>query len=272
MRFGVLTIPNRPWEELVTRWRELEELGFDAIYVADALAHPRDASERWLDAWVCLATLAQVTTRPRIGPLVTSIIFRNPAAVVNAAVSVDRASDGRIELALGAGEPSPDHELAEAPIWPPDERRDRFRAYVERVRVLLDGDPRPSEKPIPFTVAAQSSGTIRVAAEFADAWNTYGGRGLTPPEGRKLVRRRGEELDRRCEEIGRDPGEIRRSILLGAGFIAETPFRSEESLVEVAEAWRALGMNEIVFFHPPGRDVDRNLYERIVREVMPIFR
>jgi alkanesulfonate monooxygenase SsuD/methylene tetrahydromethanopterin reductase-like flavin-dependent oxidoreductase (luciferase family) len=272
MRFGALTIPDRAWDDLVTSWRNLEELGFDAIYVADALAHPRDASQRWFDAWICLATLAQVTERPRIGALVTSIIFRNPAAVVNAAVSVNCASRGRLELALGAGEPSPDHELAEVPVWPPSERRDRFRAYVERVRALLDGDPRLVEKPIPLTLAAQSSGTIRVAAEFADAWNTYGGRGLTPEEGRKLVRRRLEELDRRCEEIGRDPGKIRRSVLLGAAFIGETPFRSEESFVEVVEAWRELGMDEIVFFHPPAVDVDRKFYEQLVREVMPTVR
>jgi len=54
---------------------------------------------------VCLATAAQVTHRALIGPLVTSIIFRNPASVVSAAASIQAASKGRLELALGAGEP-----------------------------------------------------------------------------------------------------------------------------------------------------------------------
>lgn len=275
MRFGVLTLPTVAWGDLVEQWRYLEELGFDAIYVADALAHPRHAEERWFDAWVCLATLSQVTDRPRIGPLVTSIIFRNPAAVVNAAVSVHAASSGRLDLALGAGEPGADHELAEVTTWTAGERRDRFDAYVQRVRSLLDADPRrPS---IPLTVAAQGSGTIRVAAEFGDAWNTYGGRGLSAEEGRELVRRRSEELTLRCEEIGRDPAAVRRSVLLGYHFIREQPFRSADAFAEVVEAWRVIGMDEVIFYYPPDlngppeQPVERDRFERILRDAVPQF-
>jgi alkanesulfonate monooxygenase SsuD/methylene tetrahydromethanopterin reductase-like flavin-dependent oxidoreductase (luciferase family) len=263
------------WDDLVEHWRYLEELGFDAIYVADALAHPRQAAERWFDAWVCLATLSQVTDRPRIGPLVTSIIFRNPAAVVNAAVSVHAASNGRLELALGAGEPGADHELAEVATWTPGERRDRFEAYVRRLRSLLDDDPRrPS---VPLTVAAQGIRTIRVAAELGDAWNSYGGRGLSPEEGRELVRRRSEELTLRCEEIGRDPAAVRRSVLLGYHYIREQPFRSADAFADVVEAWRVIGMDEIIFYYPPKlngppeQPVDRDRFERIVRDTMPEF-
>jgi alkanesulfonate monooxygenase SsuD/methylene tetrahydromethanopterin reductase-like flavin-dependent oxidoreductase (luciferase family) len=276
MRFGVLTVPNESWDELVARWRDLEDLGFDSIFVADALAHPRDMSERWLDAWICLTTLAQVTERARIGPLVTSIVFRNAAAVANAAVTVHSLSNGRCELALGAGEPGSDHELAQVSAWPPLERRDHFREYVRRVRALLAEDPR--QPAIPLTVAAQASGSVRVAAEFADAWNTYGARGLSRQEGRELVRRRSEELDRHCEEIGRATAEVRRSLLVGYGFIREEPFRSEDAFVEMVDAWRAIGMDELVFYWPPERNappgvsVDRPLFERIVRDVMPSLR
>lgn len=276
MRFGAFTLPRIPLHELVEQWRYLEELGFDSIYVADALANPRDASERWLDAWVCLATLAQVTGQVRIGPLVTSIIFRNPAEVVGAAASVAAAAGGRFELALGAGEPGADHELAAVQTWPPAERRDRFREYVRRVRSLLDADPRGLS--IPLTVAAQAPGTIRVAAEFADGWNVYGGRGLTADEGRALVRSRVDDLVRACDEVGRDAAKIRKSLLLGYGFIAEEPFRSLDAFHEVIDAWRAIGIDEIVFFYPPdlvappGEPVDVELFERIVRETMPALR
>jgi alkanesulfonate monooxygenase SsuD/methylene tetrahydromethanopterin reductase-like flavin-dependent oxidoreductase (luciferase family) len=161
-------------------------------------------------------------------------------------------------------------------VWPPLERRDRFREYVRRVRALLAEDPR--QPSIPLTVAAQASGSVRVAAEFADMWNTYGGRGLSPQEGRELVRRRSEELDRHCEEIGRATAEVRRSLLLGYGFIREEPFRSEDAFVEMVGAWRAIGMDELVFSWPPernappGASVDRALFERIVRDVMPSLR
>ena len=85
--------------------------------------------------------------------------------------------------------------------WSSGERRERFRAYVQRVRSLLDTDPPRSS--IPLTLAAQASEGIGVAAEFADGWNTYGGRGLLAEDGREIVRRRSQELTRHCENLGR---------------------------------------------------------------------
>lgn len=275
MRFGVLTLPRVEWPDLVEQWRSLEQLGFDAIYVADALAHPRNVGERWFDAWVCLAALAHVTDGPRIGPLVTSMIFRNPAALVSAAVTVDCVSGGRLELGLGAGEPGADHELSAVETWEPTERRARFAAYVQQVRSLLDADPRhPS---IPLIVAAQASSSLHIVAACADAWNTYGGRNLSAEEGRELVRRRNAELTSACEQIGRDPASIRRSVLLGYHFIREEPFASSDAFADVAQAWQEIGMDEIIFYYPaelngpPGIPVDRARFERILREDMPQF-
>lgn len=41
-----MTLPIVEWDNLVDQWRYLEKLGFDVIYVADALAHPRNQAER----------------------------------------------------------------------------------------------------------------------------------------------------------------------------------------------------------------------------------
>jgi alkanesulfonate monooxygenase SsuD/methylene tetrahydromethanopterin reductase-like flavin-dependent oxidoreductase (luciferase family) len=280
MRFGVLTLPTAPWSQQIERWRYLDDLGWDAIYVADGLAHPRDPSLPWFDGWICLATAAQVTKRARLGMLVTSIIFRNPAEIVHAAIAVDHASNGRMELGVGSGDSEFDHALAEVPNWSARERARRFRDYVARVRGLLDGaderlNPRGIQARIPLVVAAQGPKALRIAAEFADKWNTYGGRRLSAEEGREVVRRLAKRFDAALAENGRDARDVRRSVLLGTGFIAEEPFRSEDAFKEVAEAWREIGMDEIVFYDPPERNappgtpVDRDLYERIVREVMP---
>jgi len=134
MRFGVLTLPTAAWPELVERWRYLDDLGFDAIHMADGLVHPRDPPQTWFDGWICLATAAQVTRRARIGTLVTSMIFRNPAEVVHAAIAVDHASSGRVELGIGSGDSQFDHALAEIPDWPARERSHRFRDYAARIR------------------------------------------------------------------------------------------------------------------------------------------
>lgn len=183
------------------------------------------------------------------------------------------AANGRFELALGAGEPGSDHALAQVEPWRPRERRVRFEAYARRVRSLLDDDPRrPS---IPLTVAAQGIGSIRIAAEFADSWNTYGGRGLSAEEGRDRVRRCSRELTVRCAEIGRDPADVRRSVLLGYHFIREQPFRSADGFAEVVEAWQVIGMDEIIFYYPPElngppeKPVEPERFEQILRETLP---
>jgi len=41
IKFGVLTIQNQPWEKEVERWRLIESLGFDSIWLADHFTHIR---------------------------------------------------------------------------------------------------------------------------------------------------------------------------------------------------------------------------------------
>ena len=62
MRFGVLALQNAPWKELVGRWRHLDELGVETIWVADHLV-PRPSP--WFEAWSCITALAYLTGRAR---------------------------------------------------------------------------------------------------------------------------------------------------------------------------------------------------------------
>ena len=56
MRFSAITLPSRPWDELVEQWRTLDGLGLETIWVADHLANPYTPERPWLEAWSCLAT------------------------------------------------------------------------------------------------------------------------------------------------------------------------------------------------------------------------
>src|SRR5437667_6031961 len=72
-KFGLLVRSSEPWSTLVAQWQELEALGFDSLWVADHfVVHS-------YEAWTALAGLASRTTRVRVGTLVTSTAFRNPA-------------------------------------------------------------------------------------------------------------------------------------------------------------------------------------------------
>jgi alkanesulfonate monooxygenase SsuD/methylene tetrahydromethanopterin reductase-like flavin-dependent oxidoreductase (luciferase family) len=275
MRFGVLTLPNEPWEALEARWRELDEQGWDAVYVADQLANPWRPEQAWFDGWACAAAMAQVTERARIGTLVTSIVFRNPAAVARAAITVDHASGHRLELGLGAGGSQADHRLAGVEPWPPRERAERLRAFATRLRELLDGDELQPTARVPLVLGGDADGTIRLAAEVADGWNTYGGTRLTAEEGRARAADRIALLDRSTAETGRT---VRRSVLLGNRFVAEEPFRSEEAFAEVARAWHAIGFDELVvyadpwFMVPLGEEAPDGIVERIAAGVLPELR
>jgi alkanesulfonate monooxygenase SsuD/methylene tetrahydromethanopterin reductase-like flavin-dependent oxidoreductase (luciferase family) len=266
VRFSVATLPNRPWAELAAQWQALDAQGWDAIYVSDHLGNPYRADAPWRDAWTCLAGLALETRHARIGPLVSSIVFRPAAAVAQAARAVDEASGGRLDVAIGAGSPR-DHAPAGVEPWSRAEREQRVLAYARRLRELL-----PAGVPL---VAGRSDAALRAAAEVGDGWNTYVGRRLSADEGRARAAADLARLDAFCAVTGRSP---RRSALLGHRFVAEEPFRSEEAFARVARAWAELGFDELVVYADPyymvplGEEAPPGIVERIARDVLPELR
>ena len=105
IRFGIFTAQNAPWEKMVERWRYIEELGFDSVWIGDHFVAFDEPRSPWFEAWTLLAGLATQTTHIRFGPLVTPIPFRNPAFLARQAVTIDHLSHGRLELGLGTGLP-----------------------------------------------------------------------------------------------------------------------------------------------------------------------
>jgi alkanesulfonate monooxygenase SsuD/methylene tetrahydromethanopterin reductase-like flavin-dependent oxidoreductase (luciferase family) len=280
MKFGVITLQNAPWPELVERWRALDELGVDTIWVADELGNAKNLAQPWFEGWACVAALAYETAGARIGPLVSPITFRNPAVLAKAAVTVDHISGGRLELGVGAGGSEFDHELARIPQWQADERLVRLRAFVERLVELLADErlsPRPVHQRIPLTIAGHARETLRLAAEHADRWNAFGGRGLSAEEGLRRCAKLNDRLTALCEAIGRDPVTLRRSALIGYPFVAETPWRSEQAFHDFVERWAEAGFDELILYYPPDwampeGSVEPGLFERVVRDLIPGLR
>ncbi len=255
LRFGAVVLPNRPWDELVARWREVERLGLDTLWVADHLANELRAEGPWLEGWTTLAAMAASTERILIGTMVSSIVLRPPALLAKQAVTLDHLSGGRLELGIGAGGSALDHRLLGEEPWPPRERAERFREYVTALDRLLRGGelaPPPLQRPRPpLTIAAWSRRTLEVAAELGDAWNTMGGVALDAESGLAAVRAQSARLDEAAARAGRDPAVIRRSLLLARRWIADTPFASELAFREFVAKYREAGIDEFVFYYPP---------------------
>jgi alkanesulfonate monooxygenase SsuD/methylene tetrahydromethanopterin reductase-like flavin-dependent oxidoreductase (luciferase family) len=282
-RFGVLLNQDASLPELRDRWRQIEEMGFHQIFVADHMGDYRDLGGTWFDGWTVLAAMAAETRRVRIGTLVSNPILRGPALLAKEAVTVDHLSGGRLEIGIGTGIAPFDHAAMGSDPWLPKERLGRFAEYVEMVDGLLRGGGRPyrfegrwyraaaaptAPEPVqsprpPIIVAGQSPTALRVAAERADGWNTHGPFGATVDEIVDLTRRQNERLDELCVAAGRDPGTVRRSVLL---FGPLDPWTSGVEAPEMVERLAAAGISEFVVAWPPA--AHQGAFERLAADVL----
>lgn len=284
LSFGVYVLQDAPLPELRERWLEAEALGFEQIWVADHTQDFRTPSGVWFDAWVVLASMAEATTRVRIGTLVANPVLRPPAVLARAAASIDHLSGGRLELGLGTGIAGFDHDATGTPYWRIGERLDRFAEYVTIVDELLrrapdpiafDGGhlqaraagiepPTPQRPRPPLVLGGQSPRVLRLVAERADAWNTHGPFGASVPEILERTRQQARRLDDLSEQHGREPGSIRRSLLL---YDALHAWRSRDAFESIVTSFAEIGFTEFVVFWPV--DAERSLFERAVTDTIP---
>lgn len=213
------------WPELREMARTAEQVGFDSLWVGDHLLFrdpglpPRGPWE----AWSLLAALAAVTERIRLGPLVASVSFHNPAMLAKKAAAVDEISGGRLILGLGAGWNETEYRAFGFPF---DHRLQRFEEALTIIRGLLrDGEidftgryhqarecvllPRPARPGgPPIMIGTVGRRMLLLAARHADAWNAwfawYGNR----PAGLAALK---AKVDAACAEAGRDPGTLERT-------------------------------------------------------------
>ena len=231
-RFGLfMSQANKPWTQVRDEFQAADELGFDTAWLVDHLLDTDGPPEHpCLEAWTLLAALAASTSRIRIGVLVTSNTFRHPSILLKEAVTVDHVSNGRLILGLGAGWHEDEHRRYGLPLPPPPERVDRLAEAVEiavrlqeEPRLTYHGrfydledavfEPRPVQQPrIPLLIAAHRPRMLRLAARWADQWDTFpelegaATEGVTSSVGERL-----RAFQDAVREAGRDPATVRTS-------------------------------------------------------------
>ncbi len=291
LRFGVITLQNAPWGEMVERWKSIENLGFDSVWVADHFVDFTRPREPWFEAWTLLAGLATQTSRIRIGTLVTPIMWRNPALLARMAMTVDHLSNGRLELGLGAGARGDidcSYAMTGIEDWTPGERVARFKEVVEIVDGMLRNEvttyigkyysveeaamsPAPVQKPRPpITVGALGRRMLKLTARYADTWNSFGGMNISGDEMLKVTGERNAFLDNCCDEIGRDPNTLRRSLLL-FGPPAEKAYSSMDGFDEVVEEYSKVGITEFIVYYPFMKE-QIPYFENIATKIIPELR
>ncbi len=224
MRFGIDVAQQRlPFDEIVDRVRFGEELGFDGAWGFDHLVPMYgDGPGECFEGMTTLAALATATTRIRLGLLVTGVTLRHPSILATQAVTVDHASHGRLELALGAGWFEREHHQFGIEFPSRGERFDRLEDTLEIITRLTTGDvvsydghhfslheaqlrPVPVQQPHPpiWVGGTGLRRTLPIAARYADVWHGYGS-----AEQLAVLSAR---LDDLAVAAGRDPASITRA-------------------------------------------------------------
>jgi F420-dependent oxidoreductase-like protein len=280
LRFGIVTDQNQPWPTIVERWRLFEELGFDSAWNCDHLVQPSRPTGPYFEAWTLLGGLAACTQRIRIGVLVSCNTFRHPSLLAKEALTVDHLSNGRLDLGLGAGWYEPEHRAFGIDFPGPGELVGRFREAVEIVDHLLRNDsttyagtyyqlnealmrPRPVQQPRPpLMLGAHRSRMLRIVAQYADTWNSFG----TVDE----MRERNAVLDEHCRAIGREPSTIVRSLYGWAAMMPSDPWESVGSFQDMVGRYAEAGVNEFLIDQPRPDQLD--VLERVAADVLPARR
>jgi alkanesulfonate monooxygenase SsuD/methylene tetrahydromethanopterin reductase-like flavin-dependent oxidoreductase (luciferase family) len=230
MTFGIhVGHMGGPLPELRRLWRFADEAGFDWFSVSDHFQEspPRGGDIDCFEAIATLTAAAMDTTRVRLGSMVYCALYRNVGLLAKSLTTIDHLSVGRVECGLGAGW----HEI-EAKAYGYDfpgigPREDVLEEYVEAIRLLFGperrstfagkhvrlenapNNPKPVQQAIPIWIGGLGERrTLRTTARFADGWNA-------PYVGVEQWQAKNRVLDDWCEQFGRAPSSVARTVNLG---------------------------------------------------------
>ena len=191
-------------------------------------ARRRAPRARRARCWTTLAALGAVTTRLRLGTLVSPATFRHPSVLAKAVATADHVSDGRVELGLGpAGmrastRPTGSRSRRRASGWTSWRSSCRCpglvggRARQPRGPALhaadLDAQPKPVQRPHPPILLGGGAGPRAPRSPRATPTSTTRC-SRRPPRSASAV----AVVERACEAAGREPlpFSLMTGVLLG---------------------------------------------------------
>jgi len=283
------------WDDWLALAGACEQHGIETLFRSDHYLSVFGQRERGsLDAWATIAALAAVTSKLRLGTLVSPATFRHPSVLAKMVTTADHVSGGRVELGLGTGWLEAEHRAYDFPFPPLGERMEMLEHQLQLIsHQWTEGPalPKPVQRPRPNLIVGGRGGprSIRLAARYADEYNTVN---KTVAECAAIR----EQLDVACEQAGREPiplslmtgwlaGEDRAELFDRAGRLAQWQGQDAEperflaelrdssiagTLDENLERLRELaaaGVERVMLQHLLHRDLDA--VEQIGRAVVP---
>ncbi len=235
------------FERVVAIATTAEESGFDSLWVMDHLFQiPMVGAldEPMFESYTLLGGLAARTRTARLGAMVTGVTYRNPAVLAKQVTALDVISGGRAILGIGAAWFDTEHAGLGFTFPPLSERFERLEEALQICRAMFTEDapsfegrhyridkavnrPRPVHPGGPPILVGGSGErkTLRLVAQYADACNLFGGI--------EVVRHKLGVLQRHCDGVGRDYGEITKTKLTTL-IIAPTASEVDAALAHTA--------------------------------------
>ena len=183
------------------------------------------SSDPMLEGYTSLGFLAGITERMTLGLLVTGATYRHPGLLAKTVTTLDVLSGGRAQLGIGAAWYEREHRGLGVPFPPVSERFERLEETLQICRQMWSDDdgpyegryyqlaetvcsPRPIQKPSPRVLIGGGGErkTLRLVARYADACNLFAS---NPEE----IAHKLDVLTRHCDDEGRDPALIEKTIL-----------------------------------------------------------
>jgi F420-dependent oxidoreductase-like protein len=204
-----------------------EQLGYNAGYVYDHFI-PYYGDKRTLpffEAYTLLSAIAAVTSRLRIGQVVTCNSYRSPALLAKMSSTLDALSNGRLEFGIGAGWFEHEYRSYGYKFDSPLTRIEQLDESITIIKKMWQKEkssftgkhysiknaicsPKPVQKPHPpIMVGGAGQELIAVAAKHATRYNHPFG---TP----EILQSKMEILKSQCKKIKRNFEEIENSVLL----------------------------------------------------------
>jgi probable F420-dependent oxidoreductase len=192
MKFGVC-VPNYgnySVEELRMVSLETEVLGYDSVWLTDHILMQRNSGtpyERILETIACMAYLAAITERVKLGISSLIVAMRNPVVAAKQLATIDNLSSGRVMLAVGAGWNEKEFSNLGADFH---DRGTRVNESIKVIRALWGGEdrfengghirigfrdvvfePKPVQKNLTLWVGGASEAAMKRAITLGDAWH-----------------------------------------------------------------------------------------------------
>ena len=217
--------PRTAYRTMIDTAQSAEAHGYDSIWLYDHFhaVPPPPVATPVFECWTSLMALAERTERVGLGQMVTCTPYRSPGYLAKISACVDVASNGRLQMGVGAGwywdefnaygygYPEPKERIGYLADTVEILKRmwsDEKATYQGRYASVKDAfcDPKPLQTPRPplWIGGGGEKLTLRVVARHADYAN-FGGKLHEWPRKRDI-------LFEHCEKVGRDPSEIRLTL------------------------------------------------------------